>query len=322
MTKSNEFDRIKCFIEPLTRKMSGAFALQDDAAELDVQNIDNLIVTTDTIVEGIHFLGTETPASIARKLLSVNVSDLAAKGAQPYAYSLSLGLPSQIEDQWLEGFFSGLLGAQNQYGINLIGGDSVTVPDLIVLTITAMGINPDGGMIKRSGAAVGDLIYVTGTIGDGALGLLASQGKINSNFLENAYMEPVARIDFIEVIKKFASASMDISDGLVGDCLKLVTSSNVSAHLYQENIPLSEDASFHIKQDQSLLKVALTGGDDYQLLFTVPEGRNEELMLYCIENQLSLTTIGNIVEKTSQGVVVFDRMGQSLTFDQLSFSHT
>lgn len=321
MTVSNEFSRIERFFEPLTRKMSGAFALGDDAAMLDVRDLNHLVITTDTIVETIHFLGHETPFSIARKLLGVNLSDLAAKGARPYAYSLSLGLPSHITDKWLKGFVDGLAYMQNRYNIHLLGGDSVHSPDKIVLTVTAIGHPPAKGMVRRVGANVGDNIYVTGTIGDGALGLIAAKGKLSSDFLEDRYYHPLPRIEFIKLIREYASSSMDVSDGLLGDCQKLMGGSGSGATIYLNQVPLSLEAKRVIDDKKNLLHTALTGGDDYEILFTVPNQRSIELETSALNSGLSLTKIGVVSNETGK-ISVLDRDENEIKFHTLSYSHT
>lgn len=321
MTVSNEFNRIDRFFKPLTQKMSGAFALSDDAAQLDVKNLDNLVVTTDTIVETIHFLGTESARSIARKLLAVNLSDLVAKGAKPYAYSLSLGLPSYIADDWVSEFALGLKNMQDRFDIHLLGGDSIHSPDKIVLTVTAIGCVGSHGMIKRSGASVGDDIYVTGTIGDSALGLMAAKHELTSEFLEDRYYHPQPRIEYLETIRNFATSSMDVSDGLIGDCKKLMQASGTGAHINLSRVPLSSEVSRLVSIDEELMYAAMTGGDDYEILFTIPSQRSSELEYHLIENQLSLTKIGSVTETVGE-ISVFDGNGEAVEFQTLSYSHT
>lgn len=321
MTVSNEFNRIDRFFKPLTQKMSGAFALSDDAALLDVKDLNHLVISTDTIVETIHFLGNEPAFSIARKLLGVNLSDLAAKGAQPYAYSLSLGLPSYITDDWIEDFANGLSYMQNRYNIHLLGGDSIHSPDKIILTVTAMGFPTKDGMIRRAGAKVGDELYVTGTIGDSALGLLVAKGELASDFLQDRYFHPLPRVEFIDAIANFATSSMDISDGLVGDCKKLVIASDAGANIYLDKIPLSADVKRITTSYSNMVHTALTGGDDYEILFTIPRQKSSDFEAYLQENQLSLSKIGEITANVGK-VSVLDRDGEEVEFQTLSYSHT
>ncbi|MTI09624.1 thiamine-phosphate kinase [Curvivirga aplysinae] len=317
-----EFNRIEKFFKPLTEKLSGAFALLDDAAELTFTTDQKIVVTTDTIVEGIHFLGSENPSSIARKLLGVNLSDLAAKGASPHSYSLSLGMPDQVGDVWLREFTSGLSYMQDRYGIVLSGGDSVRVPEQIVLTVTAIGVVPGIGMIRRDTAEFGNDIYVTGFIGDGSLGLLAAQNKLSSDYLADRYYHPQPRIEYTNLLREFATSSMDVSDGLIADTAKLMKASKLSAELFQMNIPLSDEVKKLVMYDKAYLETALTGGDDYEILFTCSSELREALLLRARELNLTISRIGVVKHEGKELVTVIGENEKKLTFQKFGYSHT
>lgn len=319
---SNEFSRIEEFFKPLTEGLSGAFSLRDDAAEIDVSDVNKLVVTTDSIVEKVHFLGPEKPSSIARKLLGMNLSDLAAKGATPHSYSLSLCLPKSVDDSWVKDFADGLAYMQKEYGFYLSGGDSVSTEGPIVLTASFIGISGKQGMIPRAAMNVGDDIFVSGTIGDGALGLLAAQGKIDSAYLEDRYYHPQARLGHIPLLEEFATSSMDISDGLLGDMVKLLGGSSLSAKINQEDIPLSEDAREIVSHSPELWEQVLTGGDDYELLFTASRDKREQLLLEAKAKDLHISRIGVVVENLNESILLLDVDGQKVTFDKLSYSHS
>lgn len=222
MTKTGEFERIKRILAPLAVGSAGAFDLTDDAAVFPTEPDRDLVVTTDTMVAGVHFIGTEPPQLIARKLLRVNLSDLAAMGARPQYYTLNIALPSTTEDEWLEQFAEGLEADQGRFGITLAGGDSVSTPGPVTLTVTAIGSVPRGQALRRSGARIGDRILVSGTIGDAAFGLLALTGALPPlpdaarDRLIERYRLPQPRVALGERLTGIAHAAIDVSDGQIG----------------------------------------------------------------------------------------------------------
>lgn len=289
----DEFSRIASYFAPLAAKAEGAFGLTDDAAVVTVPQGQQLVVTQDTLMEGVHFLGAEPPKLLAQKALRVNLSDLAAKGATPLGYFLSLSLPPRCDDAWVEAFCLGLAEDQQSYGITLMGGDSTTSMHGVAITVNAQGLTPR--IIRRNGAKTGDVLFVTGTIGDAALGLQVAQGQLpHQAELLQRYHLPQPRIGFAAAIRDHASAALDISDGLLQDARHLATQSGVGLDIALEALPLSAPASSHAQDADSLLRLA-TGGDDYELLFTAPETQTAALHRAAEDAGIRLTAIGRCV---------------------------
>lgn len=298
--KSGEFERIARFFAPLTGEFPGAFGLTEDAAVMTPPAGREIVVTTDTIVAGVHFVGDEAPGLIASKLLRVNLSDLAAMGATPIAYTLNVALPDSIDDDWLAAFVAGLRSDQDMFHITLAGGDSVSTPGALTLTLTAIGTVGTSKALRRSRARAGDLIYVSGTIGDGALGLLALRGGLQGlredfrNELIGRYRLPRPRVGLGQRLVGLASAAIDISDGLAADLSHILDASGVGAEVDATAVPLSMAAQAALADDPGLLDTVLTGGDDYELLFTVPPGYVGRLAAVASDLDLPLTAIGAI----------------------------
>lgn len=290
----DEFARIAAYFAPLAAKAEGAFGLTDDAAAVTVPAKRQLIVTQDTLVEGIHFIGDEAPAQLAQKALRVNLSDLAAKGAEPLGYFLSLSLPSRCDDAWVAGFASGLAADQQAYGITLMGGDSTASPQGVVVTVTATGTAPR--MVRRAGAKPGDRLFVTGTIGDAALGLHVAQGRLpaNAELLER-YRLPQPRVAFAAAIREYASAALDVSDGLLQDVGHLCRASGLGADIALDQVPLSTPAAVHAPDCPALLPL-LTGGDDYEIAFTAHPESEPALRRAAEKAGIRLTAIGTCRE--------------------------
>lgn len=272
MTRPGEFDIIERYFAPLAAP--GSFGLKDDAALLRVPEGGELVVTQDAILEGIHFLDTDPMDTIAHKALAVNASDCAAKGARPFAYSLALGLPDRLTEPEIAAFAEGLKRAQALFGVELTGGDTYRSPDRLAVSVSMFGTVRTGQYKSRMGAQVGDVIAVSNTIGEGALGLQVALGQLASSrddLLLKAYQTPRPPVELAGAIQEFASASMDISDGLLGDCVKLLGASGVAGTVERDSIPLSEYVA--ALADEKIWNAILSGGDDYQVLFTVPANR-------------------------------------------------
>lgn len=322
-----EFDLIRAYFAPLTQFEAGSFNLTDDAAVLSIDQDHEIVVTTDTIVAGVHFLKDSPPESIAAKLLRVNLSDLAAMGATPRSYTLSLALTNEISSEWLAAFAGSLAKDQESYGITLVGGDTVSTPGPLTLSLTAIGIVPNGQAIRRNNAKVGDDIYVTGTIGDGAFGLLAAQSKISGisnpdlDFLLNRYQYPQCRGKLGVRLVGIAHAAADISDGLVADLAQICGPSGVSATLEASLVPLSGPAQSALTKNSDFLHLALTGGDDYELVFTADPLDCTMLVDVANDVNIQISKIGKITAKTDTLVRVLDRDGKSLQFEQAGFHH-
>lgn len=321
---SGEFARIEKFFAPLTSGAPGALNLQDDGAVLRPDPGHELAITLDTIVEGVHFIGDETPGDIARKAARVNLSDLASMGAAPLGYFLSLSVPGSIEDAWVQAFCAGLAEDQAEFGWQLMGGDSTSTPGPITLSITAMGQVPCGSALRRSGAKVGDALYVSGTIGDGHLGLLAAQHRLGFGaaveWLIERYRVPQPKIALGQALVGRAHAVIDISDGLVADLGHICRASGVAAVLSAPSVPVSQAASDVIAQDPNLFIDALTGGDDYELLITGPA---EAVEAAASQTGTRITRIGDIVsERTAlERVTVLDSDGIAMRIAVGGFRH-
>jgi len=324
MKKLNEFELIEKYFAPLAGE--GSFDLKDDAALLTSSPGHEFVITQDAIAEGTHFFGDDPPDLIAKKALRVNLSDLIAKGAEPKAISLALGLGAACDEKWVSKFASGLVEDLKYFRIGLSGGDTFKSGSGTVISITAIGEVPEGKYVSRLGADIGDAIFVTGTIGDAALGLLERMRKLSplskfhSFFLEERYLLPQPRVECAGLVREFASASMDISDGLVGDLEKLCSASGVGAEVLAEQVPLSDSAQEVIKHESKYLKTALTGGDDYEILLTVPQTRVTNFIEHAQVNEYGITRIGKII--SGEGVKVFDNSGEAMEFEQTSYVHS
>lgn len=321
----DEFQRIQRFFAPLSRGYAGAFALQDDAALVDVAAGERLVVTADAVVEGVHFLPEDRPDLIARKALRVNLSDLAAKGAVPVAYVQTIAVRAETDEDWLARYASGLAEDQARYDVHLIGGDSVITSGPISISITAFGRVGASGMIRRAGAKPGDRVYVTGSLGDGALGLMALYGRIAGldagarSFLVDRYRLPQPRAGLGPRLVGLASAGLDISDGLVADLGHLCAASGVSAVVEVGRVPLSPAGSAAFARDTRLLATMLTGGDDYELLFTAAPGVAQALAGLAAEFDVAISEIGYIED--GMGVTIRDPQGRPMTFERAGYRH-
>ena len=324
-TRSSEFDLIRRFFAPLASGEPGAFALSDDAAVLTVETGLRLVVTTDTMVSGVHFLADDPPALIATKLLRVNLSDLAAMGAIPFAFTLNTALPAEIGDAWLSDFAAGLGEDQKRFGVTLVGGDTVAMPGPLTLTLTAFGKVEEGKELRRASARLGDDIYVSGTIGDAALGLLVLTGTLKSLSesdaaqLASRYRNPEPRIDLGRGLVGLAHAACDISDGLVADLGHICDASGLGAIVDAAKVPLSPAARAALANDGGLLETVLGGGDDYELLFSAPAENAPNILAMAADLGIPVSAIGTIVSAT--GVTVKDAQGNAIDLQQPGFRH-
>ena len=317
------------YFRPLARNR-GALGLLDDAAVLTPPTSCDLVVTTDAIVAGIHFFADDPPDAIARKALRVNLSDLAAKGAKPSGFLLALALPDRIAPSWLKAFAKALDADAQAYDCPLLGGDTVKTRGPVVVSVTALGTLPQGSMVQRNGAKVGDRVFVTGTIGDAALGLklrrdsrAARRWKLETKMqrhLADRYLLPQPRNAVADVLRKFASAAMDVSDGLAGDLNKLCRASGVSAEIDTLRVPLSPAARAALKAEPALIKTILTGGDDYEVVCTIPPVNLSTFRAAATVTGVSVMEIGRIVVGKS-GARFLGANGRPLSLKILSYSH-
>jgi thiamine-monophosphate kinase len=325
---SGEDRLIARFFRPLATH-PGALGLSDDAATLTPPPGSDLVLTTDAVVGGLHFFPDDPPDLIAKKALRVNLSDLAAKGARPAGFVLSLALPPTADESWLETFAHGLGADAQAYDCPLLGGDTTRTDGPVTITITAIGTVPTGAMVRRGGARPGDRVVVTGTIGDGALGLhvrrdpqTAARWRLDRQqrqHLLRRYLVPQPRNALAEALRQHASAAMDVSDGLAGDLAKVCAVSGVRADVEAERVPLSDAARAALASEPALIEMALTGGDDYEVVATVPPVATAALVAAAKAAGVALTEIGSIA--VGSGVDFRDQAGNALLFKQLSFSH-
>ena len=262
---------------------------------------------------------------VAQKALRVNLSDLAAKGARPLGFLLSLALPREIGEQWLEGFAQGLRADADLFGCPLFGGDTDRTPGPIVVSIAMFGTVPEGTMVRRAGAKAGDRVFVTGTIGDAALGVMMRNGKRwkldepQRQHLLSRYLVPQPRNALAEAVRIHASAAMDISDGLAGDFGKLCRVSGVAADVDVARVPLSEAARAVIAANPDAVESVLTGGDDYEIICTVPPAKAGSFQAAAGAANVAVSEIGEI--KGGEGTRFIAADGRALTFKRASFSH-
>jgi thiamine-monophosphate kinase len=323
-----EFEIIARFFAPLATNPA-ALALMDDAAVLSIPGGQELVVTCDTIIEGVHFLGGDPPDAIGHKALAVNLSDLAGKGATPRAYVLSLALSGTPSAAWLEAFADGLRRLQQQAGINLVGGDTSATSGPLTIGVTALGLVPQGEAVLRRGAVNGDRLYVSGTIGDAALGLklsreprLAAEWSLSGEecaFLIERYRRPEARFALILPLRHYARAGLDVSDGLAGDCKKLCQASGLGARIEAARVPLSPAATKAVASAPALLAELLGAGDDYEVLAAVEATHASRFEAEAQSHGVAVTAIGAMVSGDATATV-FDE-GRPLDLVHTGFAH-
>jgi thiamine-monophosphate kinase len=295
----------------------GALGLADDAALLTPPPGRELVLSADAMVAGVHFLPDDPPETVGRKLLRVNLSDLAAKGALPIGYLMTVSTPKDTPEAWFAGFAAGLALDQAIYGITLLGGDTTSTPGPISLSLTIIGHVAPGTAVLRSGARAGDEIWVTGTIGDGALGLQAALGKLADadGYLLGRYRLPQPRVGL--ALAGIASAAMDVSDGLVQDLGHLCRAGGLTAEIEAGAVPLSDAAR---AAGPAWVETCLTGGDDYELLLAVPAHRGVALVAEARRAGIEVTRIGGF-RAGSPEVTIRQADGAPLELTKSGWSH-
>lgn len=326
---SGEDRLIARYFKPLATA-DGALGLRDDAAFYAPPEGHELVLTTDAIVSGIHFLPDDPPDCVAQKALRVNLSDLAAKGATPAGVLMTLALPGGANDTWLEAFAAGLKADCEQFVCPVFGGDTVKTDGPLSISIFVFGVLPRGTMVQRQGARPGDRVVVTGTIGDAALGLkllreparksawALSDGE--AKHLISRYRVPQPRVAMAAAVRAHASAAMDVSDGLAGDLAKLCDVSGVSARIEARALPLSNAARKALAAEPALIETIAAGGDDYEILCTVAPDRIDEFGDLAKAANVAVTDIGEILEAREPPQLI-GADGAVLTFARNSFSH-
>jgi thiamine-monophosphate kinase len=300
MRRLGEIALISDYLAPLATGPA-SFGLKDDAALLTALPASGLVVTTDASVAGVHFFEDDDPGDAAYKALAVNVSDLAAKAASPLAYTLTLALADAPTDDWAKRFTDGLARGQAAFGLGLIGGDTVTAKGAWWMSITAFGEASHRGLVPRGGGQAGDYLYVSGTLGDSAFGLRLRLDKAafapplqaaHRDFLLARYLFPEPRLALSDSLARFASAAMDISDGLVLDLTRMCSASQVSAEVSVSSIPLSEAAKAVVAGADGMIHWALSGGDDYEILAAVPPALAPEFEATATASGVRVTRVG------------------------------
>ena len=323
--RPSEFDLIATYFAPLSASEPGAFQLSDDAAIVTPPPGQSLVVTTDALVEGVHFLSSDAPEDIAAKLLRVSLSDLASMGARPASYSLAIAVPAGITSEWFKAFSQNLAEDQQEFAITLIGGDTVSTTGPLTLSLNAMGFVETGNGLRRNGAQIGDDIWVSGTIGDGALGLLVAKAELTdlkssqSDYLLSRYRRPEPRLKLgLELLDR-AHAAIDISDGLIADLGHICETSRVGAEINIADLPLSDAAAAALSREPDLIDLVLGGGDDYELLFTAPSSFEPDVPSLKKRTETSLTKIGSITDTPS--IRIFDQNGGEYSPVKKGFTH-
>ena len=292
----------------------------DDAAITTIPPDCQLVTTVDTLVDGIHFDDKTSAFDLGFKSVAVNLSDLAAMGAEPVWATLVMSLPAP-DTKWLSEFSEGLFTVLNQYQVQLVGGDTSKGP--LTITLQLHGLIPQGKALLRNAAKPGDKIYVTGTLGDAGLGLMVKQGKLKLSVAhEQAVLkklnQPIPRVEQGIALRGIANAAIDISDGLLGDLQHILQASQVGAKLYVDQLPLSI-AMKSLDQSDESYTLPLNAGEDYELCFTVPESTLSALTDVFRNDQCSLSLVGEIT--ADPGIVCINADEEELDIDSHSYNH-
>lgn len=322
----NEFSLIARHFAPLAAGVAAARGLLDDAAVLTPEPGFDIVITTDALIAGVHFERGWAPETVAAKALGVNLSDLAAMGADAVGYTLALALPAALDDVdgWAAAFARGLGSYGGAFGIALLGGDTVATPGPLTVCITALGRVPSGAALGRAGAEPGHKLFVSGTIGDAALGLRLAQGSLqmatpdDADYLLDRLARPQPRLALGQALRGLASAAIDISDGLCADLGHLARASGLAAAIDWPRVPLSPAAR---AVGEDAIQSVLGGGDDYELLFAAPAGNAGNVIAAGRECGVAVTEIGALQAGPPGRVVVIGENGTPLPVDRPGYSH-
>jgi thiamine-monophosphate kinase len=326
---TSETSLVQEFLAPLAVAEPGAFGLLDDCAALTPRPGMDWVVKTDPVIAGVHFFPNDKPGDIGWKALAVNVSDLAAKGAIPRAYLLALSFPTAPEREWMSAFAEGLRAAQTAFGCHLVGGDTDKSTGPLSIGVTVFGEVPTGRMVRRATARVGDIVYVSGSIGDSALGLHARTNGFARKFwpidteerayLNLRYLRPVPRLELRQALLAHASAAMDISDGLAKDLERMASASGVAAHVRLADVPLSSGAAKIVASIAEWQTKVVTGGDDYEILCAVPPSRAAGFERDAVASKMRVTAIGTFA--AGAGLSIVDPSGAVVVLDRTGWDH-
>jgi len=330
-----EFSIINDYFRPLIKKGATAQNLADDVAKISIKSDEELVISKDMIVEDIHFLRKDGGFKIASKLLRTNLSDIAASGAKPLYYMLGFAKDKKMDRKFLAQFSSGLKSVQDEFGLSLIGGDTVATSEKLFFSLTIFGVIKKNKSLLRQNAKDGDIVFVSGNIGDAALGLKISQGaKINFSamqkkyFLER-YFFPTPRINLGQklVEKNLSCCAIDVSDGLLSDLRHICKASKLSAFIYQDKIPLNDELRNNLKEQKSLLKNIslldlISAGDDYELIFTAKKSVEKKILQLAKALKIKITAIG-VLKKTAAtpDVAILDNNNQIINFSRYGYQH-
>jgi thiamine-monophosphate kinase len=332
MVRRGEFALIDTLFAPLAGGDPRALGLADDAAVLGTEGLGDLVVSVDGLVSGVHFLPDDPPGTIAAKCLRVNLSDMAAMGAKPVAAFLSASLSPALDDRWLTAFTEGLRADLEAYSFSLLGGDTTSTPGPASFSITILGSVAPGAALRRSGARAGDDLWVSGTLGDGALGLRVLQGplfglpEVHRLHLIDRYRKPQPRVGLgialsggLEKSGALATACMDISDGLLADAAHVAKASGVRLEIWAPDLPLSEAAADLVADDPTLFDLVLGGGDDYELLFTARPEHRDAVIAAGQGTETPVTRLGRVTE--GEGARILDADGTEIALAKPGWSH-
>lgn len=322
--RPDEFALIDEIFAPLAAGFPGAFGLKDDAALIGPGRGQVLVATTDTFVSGRHIPADADPRYFARRLLRVNLSDLAAMGARPIAYLLAISLPDDVSMTWLRGLADGLAADQAVFGVSLIGGNTTSTTGPLVATVTAFGEVPPDKALRRSAARAGETVYVSGTIGDGTLGLMILDGRIEADdaaaaFLVERYRLPEPRLGLGAALRGIAGGCADVSDGVVADLGHICSASGLGAEISIEKVPLSDAARTVLGLHSGLRPSLITGGDDYELVFTARPSAERSLARIAASSGVRITPIGRTV--AGKGVAVRAADGTDVSLASTGYRH-
>jgi thiamine-monophosphate kinase len=309
---TSEGELIGTYLAPLTRSCEGAYDLRDDCAIFTPSPGRELVITTDAVAAGVHFFPDDAPEDIAWKALAVNVSDLAAKAAGPRVYQMALSFPEAPSHEFMQRFSRGLGDAQDAFGIVLCGGDTDRRPGPMSITITAIGEVDAGFRLTRDGARAGDAIFLTGTLGDAALGLKLRRGDEDARawplssderaHLVSRYLRPQPRLEAAPLLHRFATAALDLSDGLAKDLGRFAAAASAGAIIDRDRLPLSSAVQGVLSADPELFQCVLSGGDDYELLFTAPADAEPGITELALATGLCVNRIGTMREERGLNV--------------------
>jgi len=322
--RPGEFELIRVLFAPLSRGLPGAFGLTDDVAVVVPPDGHDIVLKTDAVVEGVHFHTSDPPETIAKKALRVNISDFAAKGAIPRAYLLALALPHWPDMAWLEHFARGLGEDQGEFGVTLAGGDTVSTPGALTVVVMMTGFVPRGTLIRRNGAVPGDIVYVTGTIGDagGGLELVKAEPARRADWeteLIARYHLPRPRLAFGQALRGIARASLDVSDGLIADLAHIAESSHVRIEILAGRVPLSDGLRRLYGEETSAMMRAATAGDDYEIAFTAGPEHRDAIKETAARTNTRVTEIGRVA--AGEGAVLIDDRGDEVFLARKGYTH-